>query len=60
MRENYKMGLEQIKNEDFEGCLSIPRYEAKKLRSNSIKVEYFDIIGEKTEKKFNGFYARVF
>jgi peptide deformylase len=46
--------------EDFEGCLSSPRYEAKKSRSLEIIVKYFDEHGDEHNLVSKGFMARVF
>ena len=46
-------------NVEYEGCLSISNYSAKVERSNSIKIEYQDIHGEKHVDIFEGFAARA-
>jgi len=46
-------------NIEYEGCLSISNYSAKVERSNSIKIEYQDIHGEKHVDIFEGFAARA-
>lgn len=44
---------------EYEGCLSISNYRAKVERSNSVKIEYQDIHGEKHVDIFEGFVARA-
>lgn len=44
---------------EYEGCLSISNYRAKVERSNSVKIEYQDIHGEKHVDIFEGFAARA-
>ncbi len=44
---------------EYEGCLSISNYSAKVERSNSIKIEYQDIHGEKHVDIFEDFAARA-
>ena len=44
---------------DYEGCLSVPGYDAKVERSNSIVIEYMDIAGDMHKEKYEGFCARA-
>ncbi len=45
---------------DWEGCLSVPGIRGLIPRFKSIKVEYFDRKGKKTNKSFLDFVARIF
>lgn len=44
---------------DWEGCLSLPNLRGQVPRSNSIKVEYLDLSGDRMTKQISGFEARV-
>lgn len=46
-------------NLDYEGCLSVPGFDAVVKRSNSIVIEYTNILGEKCIEEYTGFVARA-
>ena len=46
-------------NLDYEGCLSVPGFDAVVKRSNSIVIEYTNIFGEKCIEEYTGFVARA-
>lgn len=46
-------------NLDYEGCLSVPGFDAVVERSNSIVIEYTNIFGEKCIEEYTGFVARA-
>ena len=46
-------------NLDYEGCLSVPGFDAVVKRSNSIVIEYINIFGEKCTEEYTGFVARA-
>ena len=46
-------------NLDYEGCLSVPGFDAVVRRSNSIVIEYTNIFGEKCIEEYTGFVARA-
>ena len=46
-------------NLDYEGCLSVPGFDAVVDRSNSIVIEYTNILGEKCIEEYTGFVARA-
>ena len=48
------------KEKDWEGCLSIPGIRAKVPRHTWIDVTYTTAKGEREEKRFEGFLARIF
>jgi peptide deformylase len=45
---------------DWEGCLSIPGIRGQVPRPTSIRVRYQVLDGERVEREFSGFAARVF
>ncbi len=45
---------------DQEGCLSLPGYIGFVVRPQQIKVEFFNEFGQKCQRTFNGFNARIF
>ena len=47
------------KNDDWEGCLSIPGMQGLVRRYSKIKYEGFDIDGNQIQKKAEGLHARV-
>lgn len=52
--------LTEIKDKDWEGCLSVPCIRALVPRYRSILIHYTDLQGQLVETKFDGFIARVF
>jgi len=45
---------------DIEGCLSFPDLWLRVRRADTIKVRYYNAVGELIETEFNGLIARVF
>jgi len=43
----------------LEGCLSVPHYYSPILRSKRVRLKYLDENGNKQEKDFEGFWARI-
>lgn len=52
--------LTEIREKDWEGCLSIPCLRALVPRYKSIQVHYTDQQGQLVVAKFDGFIARIF
>lgn len=48
------------KEKDWEGCLSIPGLRGLVSRAKSIEVEYTNRDGERVNKQFDDFIARIF
>lgn len=48
------------KTKDWEGCLSVPNLRGLVPRHKQITVSYFDQQGNKQQKEFSGFIARIF
>lgn len=46
-------------NLDYEGCLSVPGFDAMVKRSNSIVIEYITLFGEHCIEEYTGFVARA-
>ncbi len=54
------LSTSKAKIKDWEGCLSIPGIRGLVPRHKSIKVEYFTRDGQKKQKVFKDFIARIF
>ena len=52
--------LSDIKEKDWEGCLSIPGIRALVPRYRDIQISYTDQLGNIVESRLDGFVARVF
>ncbi|MDF1582154.1 MAG: peptide deformylase [Methyloprofundus sp.] len=52
--------LSEVREKDWEGCLSIPGIRAKVPRYTQIKVNYINALGEAVTQDLDGFIARVF
>ena len=50
----------QIKEKDWEGCLSVPGVRALVPRDTSIQVEYTTTEGKRIKRRFRDFVARIF
>jgi peptide deformylase len=48
------------REKDWEGCLSIPGIRGRVPRPTTIRVRYLGLDGERVEREFSGFAARVF
>jgi peptide deformylase len=48
------------REKDWEGCLSIPGIRGRVPRPTAIRVSYQGLDGERVERTFSGFAARVF
>jgi len=53
-------GYSKEKQEDWEGCLSLPNVYGKVLRSKTIKVSYEDENGHKVKRELANLEARIF
>ena len=49
-----------VRETDWEGCLSIPGVRGRVPRPSAIRVRYTDPEGRTVEREFSGFAARVF
>lgn len=54
------ISLSKTKAKDWEGCLSLPGLRALIPRSTRIKVEYTTKTGDKVQKEYKDFIARIF
>ena len=45
---------------ELEGCLSFPKLWLHVRRAETVKVRYFNIVGQEIEAEFSGLMARVF
>ncbi len=52
--------LSEMKEKDWEGCLSIPGIRARVPRYTQIKVNYINALGDAVTQELEGFVARVF
>ncbi|MBE0468886.1 MAG: peptide deformylase [Methyloprofundus sp.] len=52
--------LSEVREKDWEGCLSIPGIRAKVPRYKDIKVHYTNELGKAETQNLSGFVARVF
>jgi len=52
--------LGDVREKDWEGCLSIPGIRAKVPRYTQIKVSYINVLGDAVTQDLEGFVARVF
>ncbi|MGR9013083.1 MAG: peptide deformylase [Gammaproteobacteria bacterium] len=52
--------LSEVKEKDWEGCLSIPGIRALVPRYKDIKIHYTDQQGDFVEAELSGFVARIF
>jgi len=52
--------LSDVREKDWEGCLSIPSIRAKVPRYTKIKVSYINALGGVVAQDLEGFVARVF